>query len=264
VLEINGASERIYRIKKSVDIPVFLGAAAWDMYGFSQIAKKSDATPATVEALKKSDINWFDRWGVRPYNKSVDKLSYMPFYAAVPSPVLLFAIDHRMRKDFWQLTFLYAEAMAVTGVFYTSAVHYVSRYRPLVYSDESPIGERTRSNSRNSFFAGHVALVGTSVFFMARTWADYHPESRWKWAVYSAAGVVTGLTGYWRHRAGEHFPSDILLGAAIGTASGLLMPVLHRVRLIKDQHLTILPFTGLRQGLAMSGRSQGLTAIYKL
>jgi membrane-associated phospholipid phosphatase len=265
--------KEIYRIKPGTDIPILVAGAAWDLYGFAQISKKEDASPATVENLKKSDINWFDRWAVRPYNKSVDNLSYVPFYAAVPAPLLLFAIDRRMRKDYLKLTFLYGEAMTLTGVLYTSAVHYVSRYRPLVYSPESPLNERTSSNSKNSFFAGHVALVGTSVFFMAKTWADYHPESKWKWLVYGGAGAVTALTGWWRHRAGEHFPSDILLGAAVGVSSGLLVPQLHKVRLIRNSHLSILPFSSLGQALALSsrtqgpslsGRSQGMTLFYKL
>lgn len=244
----------VYKIKTAVDIPVISAAAAWDIYNFSQISKK-DPTPVSVlQNLKISNIDWFDRWAVHPYNHGIDQLSYMPFYVAMPLPLIVFGIDHTMRQDFWKLTLLYGEAMTLTGVLYTSAVHYVSRHRPLVYESASPLATRMSPNSRNSFFAGHVALVGTSVFFIARAYADEHPHSSYKWAFYGGAGVLTALTGYWRNMAGEHFPTDITLGAAVGVASGLLTPSLHRIRALHSQRLSILPF---------SSKGTGLTALYR-
>lgn len=243
--------DRVYTLKASVDIPLIAGGAAWDLYGFSQIGKKESTPVSKLASLKTSNIDWFDRWAVHPYSHSIDQLSYVPFFVAMPLPLAVFGIDNRMRKDFWQLTALYGEAMILTGVLYTSAVHYVSRLRPLVYESASPIAERTSANSRNSFFAGHVALVGTSVFLIARTYADYHPESSYKWAFYGGAAVITGLTGYWRNKAGEHFPTDITLGAAVGVASGLLTPVLHRTKLIRSKKLSILPFSSTGKGLSL-------------
>src|SRR5258708_10473867 len=249
----SGASSNspVYTIKPKVDIPVFAAAAGWTFYGFSKISKKDGASQATVMNLQKSNIPWYDRWAVRPYNRSVDKLSYVPFDAAMPYPLLFCAFDKKMRKDYLKLTFLYAESMAITGVLYTSANHYLSRYRPLVYRSESPMAVRTSGNARNSFFSSHVALVATSTFFVASAYADYHPDSKFKWVLYGIAGAATLTTGYLRHRAGEHFPSDILVGTIVGTMSGLLTPGLHQTKLIKNQRLSIVPFAGRSQGLAM-------------
>ncbi|HXB92963.1 MAG TPA: phosphatase PAP2 family protein [Puia sp.] len=236
---LQSTSEPVYAIRPSVDLPVFFAAAAWDIYNFSQIAKKDGSSLQSVNSLKISDINWFDRWAVHPYSKSIDQLSYIPFYVAIPLPLIVFGIDERMRKDFLPLTFLYAQAMTLTGVLYSSAVHYVDRFRPLVYESSSPIDTRLSPNSRNSFFAGHVALVSTSVFFIARTYADYHPRSKAKWIFYTGAALITGLTGYWRNMAGEHFPTDIALGSLVGISSGLLTPALHRIK--KKAPVTVLP-----------------------
>ena len=245
-----GRHARVYTIKPAVDIPLAGAGAALDLYNFGQISKKNSTSLAKLQSLKISDLDWFDRWAVHPYSHSIDKLSYIPFYVAMPLPLIAFGIDPRMRQDFWKLTFLYGEAMILTGVLYTSAVHYVSRLRPLTYESASPIEERTSSNSRNSFFAGHVALVGTSLFFIAQSYADYHPDSRYKWAFYTGAAAITGLTGYLRNRAGEHFPTDVGLGAVVGVASGLLTPMLHRTRLM-NKKLTVLPFSMKGKGLSL-------------
>jgi membrane-associated phospholipid phosphatase len=180
----------------------------------------------------------------------VDKASYLPFYAAVPYPVLFLALDKKMRKDYLELSFLYLQAMTITGVLYTSGVHYFPRLRPLVYDTKSPMEERQSSNSRNAFFAGHVALVATSTFFMAQVFADYHPDSHLKWVMYGAAGVATAATAYMRHEAGEHFPSDILVGTAVGTLSGLLVPRLHKCKLIRNKKISLIPYAGPASGLA--------------
>jgi membrane-associated phospholipid phosphatase len=241
---------QVYTIRSAVDIPLVAGGAALDLYNFGQISTKNSTSLAKLQSLKISNLDWFDRWAVHPYSHSIDQLSYVPFYVAIPLPLIVFGIDSRMRQDFWKLTYLYGEAMILTGVVYTSSVHWASRLRPLTYESGSPIEERTSSNSRNSFFAGHVALVGTSMFFIAQAYADYHPDSHYKWAFYGGAAAITALTSYWRNRAGEHFPTDVGLGAVVGVASGLLTPMLHRTKLM-NKKLTLLPFSAKGKGFSL-------------
>jgi len=247
----SNAGRKPYTLNKPVDFSLTAGLAGFTLYNFSQISKKDGTSEAKVLSLTKDDVNGFDRWAIRPYNKSVDKASYIPFYLAIPYPVIFFGLDKKMRKDYLELSFLYLQAMCITGTLYSTSVHYFSRLRPLVYDPGSPMDKRTSRNSRNAFFAGHVALVGTSTFFMAQVFADYHPDSKLKWVLYGAAGLATGATGYMRHKAGEHFPSDILVGTAVGTLSGLLVPRLHRSKLIKNRKISLIPYVGPASGLAL-------------
>ena len=245
--------DSLYRIKWSVDLPLVIGGAALDLYNFAKISDHNSTSIEKLNSLKRDDLFFLDRWGVHPYSHSIDQLSYVPFYVAMPLPLIVFGFDNRMRQDFWKLTYLYGEAVILTGVLYTSAVHWFPRLRPLTYESSSPLEERQNSNSRNSFFAGHVALVGTSAFFIASTWCAYHPESNIKWVFYTGAGVITGLTGWWRSQAGEHFPTDIALGAAIGVGMGMLVPRFHMPKkLAKQVSLTPVGPTG-----------PGLTLVYK-
>jgi membrane-associated phospholipid phosphatase len=252
---IKSDHQQHYFIKDQVDIPVVIAGAAFAGYNFSRISKKSSSPGSLIEGLHKDDVNWFDRWGVRRYSKSIDNASYIPFYVSMPYPIVFFALDNKMRKDFFKLTFLYVEAITITGVLYSSAAAYVNRFRPFVYSTETPLDKRMASDSKKSFFAGHVALVSTSTFFMAHVFADYHPDSHFKWVAYSIASATTVATAYMRQAAGEHFMSDILLGTAVGTLSGLLTPALHQHKLIKNQRLSIFPF---------GTHGEGLTALYRL
>lgn len=241
---------KVYKLNPAVDIPITAVGTGWSLYAFSKIYDKDPSSEEAVLALNKSDVNRFDRWGIRRYSKTIDNISYIPFYASMPLPVL-FLFDNRMRKDIAKLSFMYLEAMSVTGILYTGSTYLTNRYRPYVYSDETPLDYRTRGGGKNSFYAGHVALVATSTFFMASVYADYHPESKIKWVFYGLAGAMTGTTAVLRQAGGLHFPSDVLLGVIQGTATGLLVPRLHKNKLIKNPNLTILPFTGPSTGLAM-------------
>jgi len=246
--------QQVYKLKPAVDIPVFAVGAGWSAYAFTKIYSKEHSSEEKILSLDINDINGFDRWAVRPYDKSIDKASYYPFYASTLLP-FLFLTGKQTSKDFFKLSFLYLEAMSITGLLYTGSVYVTNRYRPYAYSSETTMDQRTRGGAKNSFYAGHVALVATSTFFMAKVYADYHPESNAKWVFYSLAGAATGTTAYMRYRAGQHFPSDILLGIAQGTLTGILVPHFHKHKLIKDPSLSIMPYS--------NGESSGFALNYK-
>lgn len=248
-------AETIYSIKKSVDIPVTAVGAAWSLYAFTKIYSKPHSTEAEILSLNKNDINGFDRWAVRPWSKKADRQSYYTFDAAIPLPLLLLT-GKKTGKDFFKLTFLWFEAMSITGFLYTGSTYFTNRYRPYAYSSESPMDQRVRGGAKNSFYAGHVALVATSSFFMAHVYADYHPDSKLKWLMYTLAGAATGYTAYMRYKGGQHFPSDIVLGITQGMLTGLLVPHFHKHPLIKDPNLSFSPYS--------NGQDHGLALVYRL
>jgi len=247
-----GKRQQVYKLKPAVDIPVFAVGAGWSAYAFTKIYSKENTNIETVLSLDKNDINWFDRWAIRPYDKAIDKASYYPFYASTLLP-FLFLTGKETSKDFFKLSYLFLESMSITGLLYTGSVYITNRYRPYVYSSESTIEQRTRGGGKNSFYAGHVALVATSTFFMAKVYGDYHPDSKAKWVFYTIAGAATGATAYMRHAAGQHFPTDILLGITQGTLTGILVPHFHKIKIIKDPNLSIMPYsTGKSSGFALN------------
>jgi membrane-associated phospholipid phosphatase len=244
----------VYKLKAGTDIPITAAAAGFTIYGFSKIYKKDPTSAQQILRLNKADINGFDRWAAGLHSEKAANTSDLFFYGAMPLPLLLLA-DNEIRGDAAKIGFLYVQAMSFTGVLYTGVPALVERYRPLTYSDEVPLDERIAGKNRNSFFAGHVALVATSTFFAAKVFSDYHPDSKLRHVFWGAAIVATGATGYLRHRAGKHFPSDVLVGTAVGTLSGILVPHFHKTRLIKNENLTVVPF---------SGRSHGLAVVYRM
>lgn len=234
--ETNGSP---YTLCPVVDIPIIAVGTGWSVYAFTKIYSKGSSTEEQINALSKSDIPSIDRSAVRPYRQSLDKFSYYPFYAAIPLPLVYTLIDNRTRPDFWKISFLYWEAMSVSGLLGTGATYFVDRYRPYTYDARTPMDKRLDQNAKNSFYAGHVNIVGTSTFFIAKIFNDYHQDSPARWIVFTGAAAATGWMAYMRYEAGMHFPSDIALAIVQSSLTGILVPEFHKHH---DRNLSILPY----------------------
>lgn len=229
--------KKVYRLNYPVDIPLATIGTGWSLYAFTQIYSKDRSEEETILALDKNNVPKIDRHGTEVYHPKASEVADVIFYSAMPLPLILM-LDKSIRKDAYKTAYLYLESMAVTGLLYTSAVYFADRYRPYAYNPEAPMSERTRGGAKNSFFAGHVALVGTSTFFIAKMLNDHHPYSKWKWLPFTIAGATTATMGYLRYRGGEHFTTDIMLGTLVGTLSGILVPHFHKNKNVEDRRLS--------------------------
>lgn len=243
--------DRPYFLNYPVDLPIMIAGTAWTLYAFKPIYSKENSSEAQILALDKNDLSGFDRWATRYYSEAADASSNYLFYGSIPVPFLLF-LDKNIRRDAVKISALYLEAMAITGTLYTAGDMLVDRYRPLAYNPDAPMKERVSGIAKNSFFAGHVALVGTATFYTAAVYDRYHSDSWTKWLVYGAAAGATLGTAYLRLKAGRHFPSDIVVGTLVGVGSGLLVPYLHRN---KNWQLKRLGFSPLLRSDGVKGIS---------
>ncbi len=245
----------VYKINPWVDIPVTIVVDAFSFYGMSVIYGRDRVPESEILALNKNDINQFDRPVTNNYSEKAKEASDLFFYSSMPLPLLLL-IDKKIRKDGLNVGLLFLETMGTTGVLYTSSAMIVNRFRPYAYNPDVPIGTRTGGGVKNSFFAGHPALVATSTFFMAKVYSDYHPNMKNKWILYAIAGSATTATGLLRLKGGQHFKTDVITGIAIGTMVGILVPHLHKNKSMIASKLSLLP--NIKKG------STGFTAFYKL
>src|SRR4030095_11790155 len=201
----------VYKIKKGIDIPILLVGAGWSGYAFTKIYSKDPSTVEEIEALDRNDIIPFNRSAIDHFSQKAKDVGDIFFYGSMPLPLLLLA-DKKIRHDAGKVGFMFFETMGITGLLYTGSVYFHDKYRPYAYNEEVPMDYRQRGGAKNSFYAGHVALVATSTFFMAKVYSDYHPNSGFNWVLFTIAGGATATTAYCRYAAGQHFPTDIIIG----------------------------------------------------
>jgi len=226
---IRDSKIKVYKLKPASDIPITAIGTGWSLYAFTKIYSKDKSSEEDILSLDINDIPSFDRHGAKVYHSKANEVGDLLFYGSMPLPVILM-LDKKIRKDAFRVAFLYLESMSVTGLLYTGSVYLTNRYRPYAYNPNMPMDQRTRGGAKNSFFAGHVALIGTSTFFIAKMINDYHPEGKARWVPFTLAGIATGTAAVMRYLGGQHFLSDILLGTAVGVLSGILVPHVHKIK----------------------------------
>lgn len=239
-----------YKLYPAVDVPITTVGAGLSIYGFYLISEKPGTSEEKVQGLSRDNVNGFDRSATNQFSSTANNTSDYFMYGALPIPFLVTLLDNDMRKDFWKISFLFLEAMSIDGTIYGMTAGGIDRYRPLVYNEMVPMEERTRGYAKSSFIGGHPSVTATAGFFIAKVYADYHPESDVKYVLYGLAAAATTGNAILRYKAGKHFPSDLIAGVAVGTLTGILVPHFHKKE--RKNSFTFMPFTGDVHGLSMT------------
>jgi undecaprenyl-diphosphatase len=180
---------------------------------------------ASDALLDFNDINGFDRWAAVPYNQDADLASDIVIAGLSALPALLF-ID-KSGNEILKITMMYAEAMALTHGLKDIVYTCISRYRPYTYFDD-PSEDFDTIYSANSFYSGHTASAFTSAAFLTTVFNSYHRNSPWTYAVGGGAFTLATTVAVLRVASGNHFISDVLVGAACGSFVGFIVPYIHK------------------------------------
>jgi membrane-associated phospholipid phosphatase len=180
-----------------------------------------------IDQLSVNNINRFDRIATRQYSHNAAQWSDILVGAAIISPITLF-IDSHIRNDFTTVAMMYAQTTLLSSVVPGITKVHIQRVRPYVYNAEVPMDSKLNKYAVRSFYSGHTTNAFASMVFLSVVYSDYFPGSRWEPYVWTGSLGLASMVGYLRYRAGRHFPTDILVGAAVGSTIGFLIPYLHR------------------------------------
>lgn len=215
-----------YYLSLKRDVPILFGNIA---VGVTAPIFHLDKPVLAYVSYSKNDVWKPERWVTDMHNEKARFASDILLYTSAATPLLMLA-DRDMRKD-WRSYALYAETMGITLALTQFTKSITDRKRPYIYQSGNTREEVQDKDATQSFFSGHTSLAAASTFFMARMYADHHPNSRWKPLVWTGAVLLPLSTGAMRVMAGKHFPTDVLIGYIVGAGVGYFVPYLHRIPL---------------------------------
>lgn len=217
-----------YHVDWGRDALIGGGSVAVAVIGATLDDSLSIPSTEQIAGLDKSAINGFDRWATSFSSKPIANVSDGLVIASLASPIAMTFIDSRMREDWLTLGVMYFETGLLATFIPSFGKGTVVRYRPYAYNSSTP-ADRLYSNETNrSFFSGHATWAFASMTFLANVYSDYYPTSEWKDEVWIATMGTATTISILRVFSGAHFPTDVLLGAAVGMGIGTLIPWLHR------------------------------------
>jgi membrane-associated phospholipid phosphatase len=170
-----------------------------------------------------STLPGVDRWALRPFSSTADVASDLVLTGV--AGFTAFAGRGGMSAQQWRgnVTVLASTASwtaATTGWLKVL----VRRKRPVLYTGDA-LAAATDRESQLSLPSGHTAFAfaaATSYLVIARR---QHLPHRTRNALLLYGGAVG--VGALRVAAGKHFPTDVLAGAALGSAIGWVIPTIH-------------------------------------
>jgi membrane-associated phospholipid phosphatase len=114
----------------------------------------------------------------------------------------------------------FGEALLATEALTAAAKTATARLRP----DAWATGGATTSTDVHSFFSGHTSIAFASASAATQI-TRLRGRPAWRWiAVFGFVGA--SATGWLRIASDEHWLTDVLAGAAVGTAVGVTVPLL--------------------------------------
>jgi len=134
-----------------------------------------------------------------------------------------------------QMVLMNIEAIAVNSALNGLVAGLVSRERPYGRDCVGELAESTdcTGNKRyRSFYSGHTSTTFTSAALtcMHHAYLPLYGGGAADKIVCATGFLMAGTTGMLRIMGDQHYLSDVLVGAAMGTASGLLVPWLLHYR----------------------------------
>lgn len=207
-------------------------------------------TQVELAGLSKNDILGIDRWNAGTYSKASALASDVSVGIVIAAPGLLL-LDDESRMEWREISAMYLQTLAFAVFLPSYAKGGVQRIRPYAYSADAPQDLKQSAETRRSFFSGHTTIAFASAVFAGTVYSEFHPNSSSSTTVWIVAMSAASVVGLFRITAGAHYLTDVLAGAAVGSAVGYLVPQLHKAE-NSSQGMNITPTTsGMRIGFAV-------------
>jgi membrane-associated phospholipid phosphatase len=217
-----GTSGPAYALSLDVDAPLLLIAGA----SASSYLLLSERGPlACAPRCDPSQVNAIDRPAAGLYNPTwaaVGNVATATVLLAAPLALLLGEGPRQAANDI----LVVGEAALVTTAIQVPLSAAINRPRPWAYGNRAPLKDRLGGGAGNSFFSGHVANTVAVTVATMRTFQRLHLPAL-AWTALAVGLTGSAFIGVARVASGNHFPTDVLAGAALGAGVGFAVPALH-------------------------------------
>lgn len=223
-LSLVAASQSSFGVSTSLDVSIGVGSLA--LVGGNLVWEKQSSFPvySGVPAVALEDLNFLDGIAVFGYNGVVDKASTLATIGLLAVP----CVYSLLKGDaMWGYGLMYFETVAMTYGLKELAKNLVVRERPYVYGSGAPAEEFSNGDYCRSFPSGHTALAFASATFLTMVMGFDDSASPWRLPVCIGSYAVALGVAASRVLSGNHYITDVLVGALVGAACGVAVPLLH-------------------------------------
>ncbi len=226
LFQTNIFSQSPYSLDAAREVAIFGGGILLGIVDLKLIEITEPIPYDELKTLSRKNINSFDRGAT--YNWSPQSADWSDIFliTSIASPLLLFT-SSAVRNDAGTYTTMFLQNILTTYSVSHLPKALIKRYRPYSYNDEVEDEIRSSPAATLSFFSAHTSVSFASAVFLSTTFNKYNPDSNLTPYIWGTSLLLSSAVGYLRYASGNHFPTDIIAGAIIGSVVGFLIPLIH-------------------------------------
>ncbi|MGN0728113.1 phosphatase PAP2 family protein [Treponema sp.] len=212
---------------------ILLGAGT--VFTVSAVAAERtiDFPEYTERTYNLGSVNFIDRKLSRGYSRPLDHLGTAACAVNLALPFAVYGAgffsETFSSEDFLTMATMYVEAYLLDYSAKNFLKMGIKRVRPYMYYDDYPSDKLDNYDFEFSSPSGHTTDAFLGAGFLSYTFCRYYPDSKWKVPLIAASYSVAAGTAALRIMSGNHFLTDTLFGAALGTVCGIGVPVIHEL-----------------------------------
>ncbi len=169
-------------------------------------------TEQELNALNEKTVLFFDKAGFQPYSSVIKDFSDYAAYLTIGST--LYCLYENDKQVFLNNMIVFGEiliAQSAVGKWTKTLSH---RYRPFVYDEDVSFSKKTQRNSQHSFYSMHSSTVFSAATFGYFYYFQNYGHNLFIGSLLFGSASATAIL---RVASAQHFPSDVIVGAIIGS-----------------------------------------------
>jgi len=212
-----------YLLKPEKEICLFTAGAGLTVLGYSLPGRMDQAVDFSGSAR---DLIYPERFSVRCRRADLDRASDITVALCSLMPVLL-PLSGETAGCGGRHAVMYCESILILNGLVNVSKNAVQRARPYVYHRAVPGQVFDEKKDYQSFFSAHTAFAFLGAVYTGTVLEQTRPGALWNRYVWIGGLSLAAVTGMFRILSGNHFPTDVLTGAVIGSVIGYLIPAVH-------------------------------------
>ena len=173
-----------------------------------------------INLLSGNDVPFFDRIAFQPESRKLKNWSDYSIYLTIGSTLVLVYDKQDIKDNLLVLGEILLTQSAI--VKWTKTITH--RKRPFVYDKSISLSKKLENNSRHSFVSMHSSTAFATATFGYFYYLDNYGKNYYIAALLFGSAAATACL---RVASANHFPSDVVVGAIVGSGISYLLCKYH-------------------------------------
>jgi hypothetical protein len=226
LFQTNIFSQSPYSLDAGREIAIFGGGLLLGVVDIKIIDNADSISMQELGTLSRENVNSFDRGATYNWSPGAEAWSDILLITSIASPLLSFTSTAVQNDAGTYITMFLQNILTTYSVSHLPKA-LIRRYRPYSYNNEVEDEVRSRPGATLSFFSAHTSVSFASAVFLSTTFSKYNPDSNLTPYIWGTSLLISSAVGYLRYASGNHYPTDIIAGAIVGSVIGFIIPLIH-------------------------------------